>query len=61
MNEDYDSAPVERTVIPHNFGADEGGYRVCINCGTSEHKREFEGGRYWFAGAGYSSDPGCCE
>lgn len=43
--------PVDRVVIPHHWGRNEGG--------TAEHKKPFEGFRYWFAGVGYTSEPKC--
>jgi hypothetical protein len=53
------NAPVERNVIRHRWRTNEGGYRLCLDCGTAEHNRPFEGFIYWFAGVGYISDPGC--
>jgi hypothetical protein len=50
---------VERRVIQHNYGHDEGGYALCKNCGAAKHIREFEGYRFWFAGAGYEQEPEC--
>lgn len=53
------AGPVERRVIPHRWGADEGGYRLCLDCGTAEHKNPFGGYVYWFSGVGYENDQGC--
>lgn len=50
--------PIDRLVM-HRWGPNEGGYRLCKNCGTAEHKKPFDSYRYWFAGVGYESDPGC--
>ena len=54
-------SPLERFVIPHKFGENEGGYRQCKVCGTTEHKKPFNGYLYWLASIGYESDIGCRE
>ena len=51
--------PVDRIVRPHHWGHSEGGYRLCLYCGMAEHKKPFQGYKYWFAGAGYVDDQGC--
>lgn len=51
--------PVDRVVMPHNWGRNEGGYKLCVKCGTAKHSKPFEGFKYWFSGVGYHSDPGC--
>ena len=50
---------VDRVVMPHQWGIDEGGFRLCINCGTAEHKKPYQGFHYWLTGIGCQSDPGC--
>lgn len=32
---------------------------VCSNCGTSKHKKPWNGFKYWFAGVGYIQQPTC--
>lgn len=56
---DAAAGPHERFVIQHEYGENEGGYRLCKKCGTAKHHRKFEGFRFWFAGVGYESEPEC--
>ncbi len=45
--------------MTHEWGVDEGGFRLCINCGMTKHDRAFYGYTYWLNGTGNESAAPC--
>lgn len=56
---DYSDLSELAKSIPEHDWDNKSGYKVCKTCGTAKHKKKFEGFKYWYAGVGYESDPGC--